>query len=192
MSRFFTAKELSDPIRAARDLLGAKIVRTMPDGTILSGRIVETEAYHQEDPASHTYRGQTERTKSMFGPAGHAYVYFTYGMHWCMNITCGPIGYGAAVLIRAVEPLEGLEAMQKLRNDAPTNQLTNGPAKFAQAFAIDKSLYGHDLTKPPLQLVKEKAISDEQVTIGTRIGISEAAEELLRFYITDSPFVSKR
>lgn len=192
MDRFFSAEELADPIRAARDLLGAKIIRTLNDGTVLSGRIVETEAYHQEDPASHTYRGQTERTKAMFGPAGHAYIYFTYGTHRCLNVTCGPIGYGAGLLLRAIEPIDGTDSMQKLRKGAPQSQLTNGPAKLAQALGINKSLYGHNLTKPPLQLVKDQVIADDQVTVGTRIGISEAAEELLRFYITDNQFVSKR
>jgi len=184
-------KLLLDPQKAATHLLGCEIWRTMPDGEILKARIVETESYHQEDPASHTFRSRTKRNKAMFGPAGHAYVYFTYGMHWCFNITAGPDGYGAGVLIRAVEPLEGLDTMKRLRGIDNEKQLTNGPAKLAQALVIDKNLYGHDLTKPPLQTF-EPENRDFEIVQTTRIGISQAVDEIARYYIKASPYVSKK
>src|SRR3569833_60854 len=135
MARLLNSNSLQDPITAARYLLGCLLVREY-QGTTLIGKIVETEAYHQSDTASHSFKGQTARTKAMFGPAGFAYVYFTYGVLWCMNVTCGPVGEGAAVLIRAVEPLDGLEVMQLLRGNAPKKNETNGPGKLTQAFAI--------------------------------------------------------
>lgn len=176
---------------AAVYLLGCEIERITPDGKKLRGRIVETESYHQEDPASHTFRGESNRTKAMFGPAGHAYIYFTYGMHWCFNVTAGPIGYGAGVLIRAIEPLEGLEVMQNNRGNASPAQLTNGPAKLAQALAISKELYGHNLRTPPLKIFQPEK-RDFKITKTTRIGISQAVDEVARFYITDNPWVSRK
>lgn len=184
-------KKLTHPTPAAKYLLGAIIVRTLENGELLKARIVETESYHQSDPASHTYRGKSQRNMAMFGPSGHAYIYFTYGMHWCFNVTAGAEGEGAGVLIRAAEPLEGIATMRKLRGNVPDSQLTNGPAKLAQALAINKDLYGHDLTQPPLQVINGGTVPEEQTTTATRIGISQAADELLRFYISDSPFVSK-
>ncbi|HEX6257888.1 MAG TPA: DNA-3-methyladenine glycosylase [Candidatus Saccharimonadales bacterium] len=183
---------LEDPVFAAKYLLGAVIKRTLADGTVLKARIVETESYHQTDPASHTFRGQSARNEAMFGEAGHAYVYFTYGMHWCFNVTAGREGEGAGVLIRAAEPLEGIEIMRTYRGNAPDKDLTNGPAKLAQALAIDKSLYGHDLHTAPLEVYDAGNIPQAAITTATRIGISLAADKLLRFYITDSPYVSKK
>lgn len=184
--------KLIDPIEAAKYLLGAIIVRTLKDGTILKARIVETEAYHQSDPASHTYRGKSSRNAAMFGEAGYAYVYFTYGMHWCFNVTAGIVGEGAGILIRAAEPLEGIEVIRQLRGNVPGTQLTNGPAKLAQALAIDKTLYQHDLAKPPLQVMNGGTIPESQITIAKRIGISQGVDELLRFYISHSPFISRQ
>jgi DNA-3-methyladenine glycosylase len=178
---------------AAQYLLGCQLWRTLKSGEILKVRIVETESYHQEDEASHTFAGKSPRNSAMFGPPGHAYVYFTYGMHWCFNVTTGPEGYGAGVLIRAAEPLAGVELMYKNRglstND--TRQLTNGPAKLAQALQINKSLYGHDLSQPPLQL-SEPTNRDFKVTETTRVGISKAKDTIARYYITDNPYVSKK
>ncbi len=177
---------------AALYLLGCEIHRTLPTGEILKAKIVETESYHQDDLASHTFRGKTERNKAMFGPAGHAYIYFTYGMHWCFNVTAGKEGYGAGVLIRAVEPISGIETMRSHRKYITDDkQLTNGPAKLAQALAIDKSLYGHDLSKPPLQIF-EPTNRDFEIIGTTRIGISQAVDEIARFYIKDNSFVSKK
>jgi DNA-3-methyladenine glycosylase len=182
--------KLLDVRSAAKYLLGAIIVRTLDDGTIITAKIVETEAYHQDDPASHTYRGQTKRNEAMFGPAGHAYIYFTYGVHWCFNVTAGKAGGGAGILIRAAEPLEGKEVMRKLRGIDNNSQLTNGPAKLAKALKIDKALYGHDLAKPPLQVFEAEDTNFEIIET-TRIGISQAVHEIARFYIKDNPYISK-
>jgi DNA-3-methyladenine glycosylase len=183
--------QLIDVASGAQYLLGCIIKRTLPDGSELMARIVETESYHQEDPASHTFNGQSPRTVAMFGKPGHAYIYFTYGMHWCFNVTAGEQGYGAGILIRAVEPLSGVEIMQQNRHMKDIKQLTNGPAKLAQALGIDKALYGHDLQKPPLQLFEPKNRNFKVVST-TRIGISKAVEEIARFYIKDSSFISKK
>lgn len=183
--------KLLDPIKAAQYLLGGLIVRSFPDGTTLKGMIVETEAYHESDPASHTFGGKRVRNAAMFGEPGHAYVYFTYGMHWCFNVTAGPVGYGAGILIRAAEPLEGIEKMREFRKSAPDKQLANGPGKLAQAFMIDKSLYDHDLSRPPLQIFEGPPLPPSAVAAAKRIGISKATEELMRFYIKNSVFVSR-
>jgi DNA-3-methyladenine glycosylase len=181
---------LGPPEVVAPRLLGCRVVREI-NGQRLVGRIVETEAYHQSDAASHSYKGMTPRTEVMFGPAGHLYVYFTYGMHYCCNVVTGPAGEGSAVLIRALEPLEGLEYMSANRHDLRGEQLTNGPAKLCQALAIDKQLNGHDLGHSPLQLVIQPALSPEQIIQTTRIGISQAKDVPWRFYVADNTFVSK-
>src|SRR5579884_3364094 len=129
-------------VEVAPRLLGCQLVRQI-DGQRLVGRIVETEAYDQSDAASHSYKGRTPRTEVMFGPSGHLYVYFTYGMHYCCNIVVGDEGYGAAVLIRAVEPLKGIIFIEDRRGKSGI-EATNGPAKVCQALGIDRSLNGHD------------------------------------------------
>lgn len=171
-------------------LLGCILERTI-DGQVLRGKIVETEAYDQTDAASHSYRGQTERTKVMFGPAGYAYVYFTYGMHFCCNIVVGANGYGTGVLIRGVEPLTGIDVMRQLRHGRPEKELTNGPAKFCQAFGIQRDLNGHDLRIPPLTLTLQPPIPDHDIVQTTRVGISQAQDVAWRFYIRGNPYVSK-
>lgn len=176
---------------AAAALLGCLLVRDWPDGTHSAVRIVETEAYDQNDPASHTYHGRSERNRAMFGPAGHAYVYFTYGMHYCVNVTAGADGFGCGVLIRAGEPIEGIEHMTQLRGGRTGAQLTNGPAKLCQALAIDKSLYGHDLRMPPLRLVRASLREGERIGCTPRIGISKAADRPRRLIIMGNPYVSK-
>ena len=136
----------------ARELLGCILVRRVGE-TVLRGRIVETEAYLNDDPASHSFRGMTPRTAVMFGPAGHLYVYFTYGMHYCANVVTGKEGIGEAVLLRAVEPLEGTEVMMRNRYGPKSGRnetvllknLTNGPAKLAKAFALTTAHSGVDL-----------------------------------------------
>lgn len=175
---------------AARRLLGCELVREI-DGRKIRVRIVETEAYDQTDEASHTFRGRSRRNDAMFKTAGHLYVYFTYGMHYCCNVVCGKEGYGSGVLIRAAEPLEGQEVIEQRRGMTGLN-VTNGPGKLAQALSVDITLSGHDLNNPPIWLIKKPALSDEEVTVATRIGISKAVHELRRFYISGNAYVSKK
>lgn len=167
---------------AAQRLLGCLLVHQL-DGHKLIGRIIETEAYDQTDAASHSYNGRTFRNDVMFGPPGHLYVYFTYGMHYCCNIVTGPVGHGAAVLIRAIEPLEGEEIMQANRKYVPSKNPTNGPAKICQAFKIDKGLNGHDLSQSPLQLIKQPPIARDKIMQTSRVGIQKAKDTPWRFYI---------
>lgn len=177
-------------VEAARRLLGCELVR-IQDGRTIRVRIVETEAYDQTDAASHSFNGRTQRTDVMFGPAGHLYVYFTYGMHYCANVVIGAEGYGAAVLIRAVEPLEGEEHLVERRKGKAGVELTNGPAKLCQALAIDKRLNGHDLAQSPLVLQMKPPLPGNKIIQTTRIGISRAIHEPWRFYIADNAYVSK-
>lgn len=158
----------------------------------MQARIVETEAYDQSDAASHSYKHKTPRTSVMFGRSGHLYVYFTYGMHYCCNIVVGPEGYGAAVLIRAVEPLEGEDIMALGRPRHTGKDLTNGPAKLCQALGIDKSFNGQDLRQAPLKLIAQPSVPSSQIVQTTRIGISQAKDVKWRFYIKDNPYVSKK
>lgn len=175
-------RQLSIPAElAAPRLLGCRLVRTLEDGQLIYGRIVETEAYSQEDVASHSYRGETPRTKVMFGPAAHLYVYFTYGMHYCCNVVTGKAGHGSAVLIRALEPLAGMSA----------ETTTNGPAKLCKALGIDKSLNGHDLHRAPLRLELEPPVVQTEIVQTTRIGISRGQDVPWRFYIRGNPYVSR-
>lgn len=175
---------------AAWRLLGCELVRTI-DGRDVCVRIVETEAYDQTDEASHTFRGRSKRNDAMYKSAGHMYVYFTYGMHYCCNVVCGKEGYGSGVLIRAVEPLNAIDVIERRRGVTGVNA-TNGPAKICQALDIDLALSGHDLSLPPIRLLKKPALADEKITVGVRIGISKAVHELRRFYITDNAYVSRK
>ncbi len=158
----------------------------------MRARIVETEAYDQTDAASHSYRPATQRTQVMFDKPGHLYVYFTYGMHYCCNVVVGPKGYGAAVLIRAVEPLGGQQIMASLRRGRSGYELTNGPAKLCQALDINKSLNGHYLKDSPLKLIIGNPLLANQIVQTTRIGITQAKDVPWRFYIKDNPYVSKQ
>ncbi len=171
-------------------LLGCYLIREL-EGQTMAAKIVETEAYAQDDVASHSYRGQTPRTRVMFGPPGHLYVYFTYGMHYCCNIVTGREGHGAAVLLRALEPLEGEETMSQNRHGLSGQQLTNGPAKLCQAFGIDKTQNGHDLHQPPLQLIVQPPLLQTDIVQSTRVGISRGQDVPWRFYIRGNPYVSK-
>lgn len=171
-------------------LLGCELVREI-DGKILRAKIVETEAYHQSDAASHSYRGRTPRTDVMFGPPGHLYVYFTYGMHYCCNIVTGEEGEGSAVLIRALEPIEGQNIMSNHRRGLSGTELANGPAKLCQALGIDKKCNGHNLNQPPLQLIIKSSLKNEEVVQTTRIGISRARDVPWRFYIKGNSYVSR-
>lgn len=178
----------SPPEIVAPRLLGCEIRRVL-NGRELRGRIVETEAYDQTDAASHSYRGRTTRTDVMFGPAGHLYVYFTYGMHYCCNVVTGGEGHGAAVLIRALEPLAGERVMAQNRGRG--HDLTNGPAKVCQAFQIDQQHNGHDLRREPIRLILRPALSNKKIIQTTRVGISQAKDVPWRFLVRDNPFVSR-
>lgn len=171
-------------------LLGCFLVREL-GGHKVVGKIVETEAYDQTDVASHSYKGETARTKVMFGPAGHLYVYFTYGMHYCCNVVVGPPGHGAAVLIRAIEPIEGELQMVENRNGIRGEQMTNGPAKLCYALGIDKAMNGHDLHESPLRLIMNDPVTQEDIVQTTRIGISQGQDVPWRFYIRNNKYVSK-
>lgn len=179
---------LQPTLKVAQQLIG-KILYRKVNGRVLSGKIVETEAYLKNDPACHASRGMTERNKVMFGEAGRAYVYFTYGMHHCFNIVTQKEGVAEAVLIRAVEPLEGIEIMRKNRKLPTANcELTNGPAKLCQAFGIDKRLNGVDMTKGDFVILDSK--NKEKIKKATRIGITEYMGKLWRFH-NNSEFVSR-
>ena len=183
-----------DTVEVARDLLGRRLVRVV-DGERLSGRIVETEAYvGQGDEACHASAGRTKRNASMFGPPGHAYVYFIYGMYYCLNFVTETAGFPAAVLIRALEPLEGVETMRENRDGRA--ELTSGPGRLCQALAIDKGLDGADLCADDALLFVEEgvAIPDEQVERGPRIGVRGDEKALTipwRFYVQDNDHVSR-
>ena len=181
---------LNQPASLVAPLLLGCILEWRLGDQIIRVRIVETEAYEQADAASHSYKGKTPRTDVMFGPAGHAYVYFTYGMHYCFNVVTGSVGDGSAVLIRAVEPLEGEAIMGERRNQSGV-AVSNGPAKLCQALGIDKALNGHDLRQAPLMLIPQSPLKDADIVQTTRIGISQAKDVPWRFYIKDNPYVSR-
>ncbi len=175
----------------ARELLGCRLVSDV-DGVRTAGVVVETEAYGgSDDPASHaaTRSGRTDRNAAMFGPAGRAYVYRSYGVHWCMNVVTGGEGDPQAVLLRALAPLEGVEAMARRRGREAA--LTAGPGRLCQALAITGALYGHDLSRPPLRLLPGTPVPDEAVAVSGRIGIRHATERLLRFHVRGDPNVSR-
>lgn len=207
-----------DSESVARRLLGCYLVRNLNNIRVVV-RIVETEAYDQDDPASHAYHGKSERNRALFGPSGRCYVYFTYGMWHCLNITCGADGYGAGALIRAVQPVIGGDLLEHRRGtDITTSgstvrgsnvdcgitarparparlsrrvQALDGPARLATALDIDKRLYGHDLRKPPLQLMEGSLRPGEHIEATIRIGITHAVERRRRYLIAGNPWVSK-
>ena len=169
----------------ARALVGASL---FVDG--VGGRIVETEAYDQTDPASHSFSGSTPRTAVMFGAPGRAYVYRSYGIHWCLNVVCMPTGHGAGVLIRAIEPTAGIDRMQQRRGLADIRLLCSGPGRLGQALDITHALNGQRLDRAPFRIVASTDAS-QVVTAGTRIGISKARELPWRFILEGSRFLSK-
>ncbi len=179
-------------VAAAPLLLGWILCRKTQDG-ILKLKIVETEAYHQDDPASHSFKWQTVRTAPMFEAGGTIYVYFTYGMHYAINIVTGQKGVGEAVLLRAGEPVEGIEIMVKNRRTDNLQNIASGPGKLTQALGITNTeLSGKRLGKDTIWLeTSVEKLSADQIIASPRIGISQAKENLWRFYIKDSPFVSK-
>jgi DNA-3-methyladenine glycosylase len=183
----------ADTEALARFLIGKLVVRALPEG-VVSGRIVETEAYVVGDEAGHAYRGMTPRNRSLFLARGHAYVYLAYGTSWMLNVSAETAGIGAGVLIRALEPLEGLAIMRRHRGVERLQDLTRGPGRLAQALAIDRSLDGLDLCRAgKLWLASGDAPADEalaEIGQSIRIGITRAADRPLRFYRRASPFVS--
>ena len=168
-------------LMVARDLIGATL---LVDG--VGGIIVETEAYRRDDPASHSFPGPTKRNWPMFGPPAHAYVYFIYGVHWCLNFTCADAG---AVLIRALEPTQGIDTMAERRSQTNPRALCSGPGKLAQALAIGPAYNGQSLLAPPFEL--RAAPLGVDVSTGVRIGITKAVEQPWRFGMKGSKFLSR-
>jgi DNA-3-methyladenine glycosylase len=169
----------------APDLIG---VTLLVDG--VGGPIVEVEAYDHEDPAAHGYGGRTARNASMFGPPGHAYVYRSYGIHWCLNFVCEEEGSASAVLIRALEPHEGLDAMQTRRGVDDARLLCGGPGRLCQALAITREHDGLPLDEPPFMLVDH--VSSPEIAVGPRIGITRATDRPWRYALAGSMFLSRR
>lgn len=179
----------ADTIKLARFLIGKVVVHDLPAGR-LSGRIVETEAYPPGDPAGHHFRGPTPRIRSMYLAPGHVYVFFNYGAHFMLNVVSEPVGIAAAILIRALEPLEGVALMQQYRRRVPLLDLTRGPGRLAAALQIDRRHDGLDLCAPGKLWLGDSGLSAGPVRKTVRIGITRAADKLLRFYERGNPFVS--
>ncbi len=212
MSKLSRSFYLRPTLEVARDLLG-KFIVCRHRGRRLIGRIVEAEAYREGDPASHTFRGRTKRNEVMYSKGGHLYVYFTYGMHFCANVVTRKEGIGEAALIRAVEPIKGIEVMMKNRfpthhptihqfppkADAPLAQtthqflfnLTNGPAKFCQAFGISREQNGTDLVGNTIYLLKGETIPESRIGRSTRIGVTNGGEKRWRFFVKGNEWVSR-
>ena len=181
LRRDFFARRVHE---VAPDLIGATL---LVDG--VGGRIVEVEAYDQQDPASHAYRGRTPRNAAMFGPPGHAYVYRSYGVHWCLNLVCGGEGVPEAVLVRALEPKRGLELQQSRRGVENVRQLCSGPGKLCQALGITREHDGLALDVPPFRL--EARADVPEIVTGPRIGITRATDLRWRYGEAGSPFLSR-
>jgi DNA-3-methyladenine glycosylase len=177
--------------QVARDLLGAVLEHRSADG-VASGRIVETEAYlGPHDPACHAVVGRTERTWNLHGPPGIAYVYFIYGVHWCFNAVTREEGHGSAVLVRALEPLSGIDLMRRRRSSVRRDvDLANGPGKLCQALGVDGSLDGARLDRGSLRILGADPVADADVEVTARIGITRAADLPLRWYVRGNPYVS--
>ncbi len=184
-------------LEVAPALLGAILVHDLPEGRI-TGRVVETEAYTQDDPACHGFGVKNEvsgeiaahrRGRVLFEGPGTSYVYLVYGMYWLLNVVTEPKGACGAVLIRAVEPLEGIDQMRQRRKARRPRDLTNGPGKLTQAFAVDQTFNGRMLTEPPL-FFEEGEVENDVIATSPRIGISKAKERPWRFFIEGNPYVS--
>jgi DNA-3-methyladenine glycosylase len=182
---------LQPTLEIARDLLGKIIVRRYR-GKFIAGRIVETEAYiGEDDPACHASVGMTKRNRVMYLAGGHAYVYFTYGMHYCFNVVTEEEGFPAAVLIRAVEPVYGIDLMKKNRGLSSIFSLTNGPAKFCEAFGIDLKFNGESLLGNRIFIIESQDREKFEVRQSPRIGVKTGLDKKWRFFIKDNPYVSK-
>jgi len=181
LSRSFFARSVH---KIAPDLIGATL---LIDGA--GGRIVEVEAYHHTDPAAHSFSGQTARNAVMFGPPGKAYVYRSYGIHWCLNFVCESEDSASAVLIRAIEPLEGLAKMRRRRGLSDERLLCSGPGRLGEALGITHALNGLTLDRPPFELIARK--TKPEIVTGVRIGITKAAELPWRYGLAGSRFLSK-
>jgi DNA-3-methyladenine glycosylase len=181
LQRDFFARNVHE---VAPELLGA----TLLVGGV-GGRIVEVEAYDHEDPAAHGYGGRTARNAAMFGPPGHAYVYRSYGIHWCLNLVCDPAGVANAVLVRALEPTDGLDAMASRRGREDARLLCSGPGRLCQALGVTGELDGRPLDEPPFEL--RAGPSDVEVATGLRVGITRAADQPWRYGIAGSRFLSR-
>jgi len=185
-------------VTVARELLGKVLVKKT-GGIVLAGIIVELEAYDGSiDEAAHTFIGKTKRNEIMFGEGGYLYVYFTYGAHFCSNVVTGKEGEGTAVLIRALEPVAGIEEMIKnrfgrdLKNDKEKLNLTSGPGKVCSAFAINKEHYGADLTGDEIYILDRPALNKKEIAAVERIGITKSMELPWRFYIRGNPYISRK
>jgi DNA-3-methyladenine glycosylase len=182
LTRDFFARSVHE---VAPELIGATL---SVDG--VGGTIVEVEAYDQDDPASHGFGGPTARTASMFGPPGHAYVYRSYGIHWCLNLVCAPAGRAEAALVRALEPTLGLAAMRERRGLEAVRSLCSGPGKLCQALGITRGYDGLALDEPPFELVARE--SEPPLVVGPRVGITRAVEQPWRYGLAGSPYLSRR
>ena len=188
MTRALQRKDFAgDAVDVARSLIGATL---LVDG--VGGIIVEVEAYDMSDAAAHTHRGPTERNRAMFGPPGHAYVYFNYGLHWCLNFVCREQGHGAGVLIRALQPTQGLTQMRARRGLDDERLLCAGPGRVGQALGIDKALYGLPLDRPPFAVQAPDPAQPIELVAGPRVGISKAQALPWRFGLAGSRYVSRK
>jgi DNA-3-methyladenine glycosylase len=181
IGREFFARSVHE---VAPDLVGAALLVAG-----VGGLIVETEAYDHEDPAAHGFRGRTERNASMFGPPGHAYVYRSYGVHWCLNLVCEEEGVASAVLVRALEPTHGLEEMKARRGVDDVRRLCSGPGRLCQALAVSRAHDGLPLDRPPFELRGRK--HDVAIAAGPRVGIRRAADRPWRYGLAGSPYLSR-
>ncbi len=173
-----------DVHEVARDLVGGEL---LVDG--VGGKIVEVEAYTPDDPASHAFRGRTPRNGAMFGPAGQAYVYRSYGIHWCLNLVCGPGELASALLLRALEPTRGLDLMRERRGVDDPRLLCSGPGRLCEALAVTREHDGLPLDQPPFEL--RAATAPAEIVVGTRIGLTKAADRPWRYGLAGSRFVSR-
>jgi len=188
-------------VQVARELLGQHLVHNHPEAGRLIGRIVETEAYTEDDPACHASHLSKDsetgeisgqgRGRDLFAAPGTAYVYLIYGMHWLLNVVTEPAGTAGAVLIRAVEPTSGVEFMRETRGIQRDVDLTNGPGKLTDAFDVGEDFHRSDLTQSPLYLAEGRSVADHQVAQSSRIGISKGVERPWRWYVAENPFLSR-